>query len=103
MNEVIETILEAEAKAEQILRAAEQDVRSILSQGESSAERIVVEAQARLLAEREDALARADGAAEARYDEICAEGKAQAQRLREAYDLKIQEATDKIVQKVLGR
>ena len=60
MNEVIGTILEAEARAEEIVRAAEEDAVRILAEGERAAENIAATAEKTLLAERESAISAAE-------------------------------------------
>ena len=49
MNEVIGTILEAEARAEEIVRAAEEDAGRILAEGERRAEQADADAERALL------------------------------------------------------
>lgn len=101
MNDVIGTILEAEAKAEEILRSGEQEARQILAEGEAAAERKAAETEALILSERQKRLAAADRAAEARYHAICAKGDARAEALRTACNDKIQPAAEAVMRKVL--
>ena len=102
MNDVIGTILEAEARAEEIVRAGEQEAGRILAEGEAAAEQIAADAHTRLLAEQESRLAAADDAALSRYMQICAEGAARAETLRASCEDMLPQAADMVVRKVFG-
>ena len=102
MNEVIGTILEAEAKAEEIVRAGEEESRRILSAGNADAERILATAERVLLSERERTQAEAEAKAKAAYDTIVAAGGAQAEALLKGSEEKIAAAAHAVVHKVFG-
>lgn len=103
MNEVIGTILEAEAKADEIVREGEREARRILSEGEAAAERAVSEAETRLAAHKRERLAAADTQAEARYQAILAEGEARAQRFTNACGDSVEAWARQLAEKVFER
>ena len=102
MNDVIDTILQAEARAEEIVRAGEQEAGRILAEGEAVADKIAADAQARLLSEQEERLAAAEEAAQPRYAQICNEGAARAEALRASCEDMLPQAADMVVRKVFG-
>lgn len=102
MNEVIGTILEAEARAEEIVRAAEEDAGRILAEGERRAEQADADAERALLSAREETVAAAERTAGQKYAAILAEGKRTADALRASCSGKIPAAAQSAVQKVFG-
>ncbi len=102
MNEVIGTILEAEARAEQIVQAAEGEAKRILAEGERAAERISDDAKRTLLSDREKAVAAAEHRGAERYRAITQEGKNRADALRASCAAKLPTAVKATVEKVFG-
>lgn len=102
MNEVIGTILEAEARAEEIVRAAQEEAKNILAEGERAAEQVSAEANGSRLFSREQTLAAAQQSAEERYRAILAEGARRAEGFRAACAQKVPAAAQDVLQKVFG-
>ena len=102
MNEVIGSILEAEAKAEEISRAAKAESRRLLEEGAAAAEAIRKDAERRLIAEREACFQAAERMAQARYEELLAAGKAKAEALRAEAEAKVGTAARSVFGKVFS-
>ena len=102
MNEVIGTILEAEARAEEIVRAAEEDAGRILAEGERRAEQADAHAERAPPPGGEETAGAGERKAGQKYAAILAEGKRAADALRASCSEKIPAAAQSAVQKVFG-
>ena len=102
MNEVIGTILEAEKRAEEIVRAAEEKAKTILAEGEREAEQLNEDAKRSFLAYREETIAAAEQSADERYRAILEQGKGEADALRASCRPRTAKAAHDVVRKVFG-
>lgn len=102
MNEVIGTILEAEAKAEEIVSEGERESRRAIEAGAAAAEQTKADAERLLLSEREKKLAEAEREAEERYRALNEEAKAEAECFGASCQDKIEAAAQSAVRKVFG-
>lgn len=102
MNEVIGTILEAEERAQAIVREGDAAAKQILEEGTKAAEGTIAAAERTLMSERETRLAAAEREAAARYGALYAEGRAVAEKLRAECQEKIGTAAEAAVRKVFG-
>lgn len=102
MNEVIGTILEAEAEAAKILELAAAESKSAIAEGETTAEKIEKDAAAKLSRERDRVLAEAEKRAEAAYDKLLDEGRKKAAMLKKSCEGKTNAAAEEILGRVFG-
>ena len=102
MEEVIGSILEAEAEAERIVKAGEDDRRRILEAGRAAAEAALAEAENTLRAERESVLKDAAAKAEREYAAAMKRAEAEAERLVSDASARVEAAAETLVGKVQG-
>lgn len=102
MNEVISSILEAEAKAAEIVAAGADSARACLLSGEEKAEAIREQAIVEFKAERKQKIAAAEEKAESLYDKKISEGKAAGEALKADCKGKLGAAAEKIVGRLIG-
>ncbi len=102
MNGVIETILEAEERAEQIVRAAADESKRMAAESQAEAEQIKAEAKAAFVKEREKVLAETREKAEEAYSRIVKDGRKKAQELKDSVGAKIEDSADTILRRMFG-
>lgn len=102
MNEIINSILEAEQKASEIVAKAGEESKLIAIKGEENAEKERENAVSAFSEERKKALAEAEQKAEAAYCKILSDGKARAQALKNACSDKIEGAAETAIGRIFG-
>lgn len=103
MDEIISSILDAEKKAEEILKNSTETAKSIILEGEGKAEDIKSDAIATLRAQKKQIIIDAELEAEKRYQEIVLKGSKEADEIIESANSNVDKACDFIVKEILGR
>ena len=101
VDQVIGSILEAEARADEIVKEANFRAKADLSAADEQAENIrenAIDASKKL---RKEKLKQAETAAQARYLELMKEGNAQAEAVKTAARPRIEESAENIAKKVV--
>ena len=102
MEEIITSILEAERRADDIVKNATDNAKNILIYAENNADEIREKAIVDFKAHRKDVLASAEKDAEALYYKKIAEGEGAAKELILSVEGKKTAAAEKILKKIIG-
>lgn len=100
MNEVINSILEAEKKAAEIVAKASEESKTRIIKGEETAEREKETAVSAFLDERKRVLSQAESKAQAAYDEILNAGKASAEDLKKSCAERVEDAAKTVIGRI---
>ena len=100
MEEIIQSIMDAEKSAEEMIRAAREQAKAILAQADDRSGEIRDQAKAEIKLRREQTLALAERTAEREFAESLAEGEAQGAEIERLAEAKIEAAADLIVGRV---
>ena len=100
MNEVINSILEAEKKAAEIVAKASEESKTRIIKGEETAEREKETAVSAFLDERKRVLSQAESKAQAAYDEILSAGKARAEDLKKSCAERVEDAAKTVIGRI---
>ncbi len=101
INEVINSILEAEGEADRIRTAAAAAVKAITAAAEKECAEIRREGAEKAAAAVQAITADSEKAAKSAADKVIADGKAQAQKIIDNADSNVKEAVDYIVGRLL--
>ena len=102
MNEIISSILDAENKAEEIVKKANEDAKKILLESENDAENIKNNAIYVQKVHASSSIKKANEKANEEYDKIILEGQKDAEKIVESAKPKMQEVANKILEKILA-
>ena len=100
MEEIIQSNMDAEKSAEEMIRTARDQAKAILAQADDRSGEIRDRAKAEIKLRREQALALAERTAEREFAESMAEGEAQGAEIERLAEAKIEAAADLIVRRV---
>ena len=100
MEEIIQSIMDAEKSAEEMIRTARDQAKAILAQADDRSGEIRDRAKAEIKLRREQALALVERTAEREFAESMAEGEAQGAEIERLAEAKIEAAADLIVRRV---
>ena len=101
MKEVINSILEAEKRADEITKAAVDKSNEILLIADEKAENLKIAAVNEIKETKKEILAAAEKKAGEEYDKIINEGKITARKLKDATVDKIDKSVDVVVRSIL--
>ena len=102
MEEVISSILAAEAKADEIVKNAADDAKNIMIYSENTADEIREKAVVDFKEHRKAAIMDAEKQAESLYEKRIAEGEKQAKELVKSVENKKSAAAATILSKIVG-
>jgi len=102
MIDVISSILEAEKKADEILKTANAESKAKILSADEQAEKIKADAIADFKTERKETLKKADAEAEKQYADRIEKGKAEAKAICDKALLKTDKTADSIVKEIIG-
>ena len=102
MNEVIASILDAEKKADEIVKISVDKSKAVKQAADSDGEKIKNGAVAVFKLHRASAIKEAEKKAQAEYDKILAEGKKSAEKILTDSADKTDYFADKIVKSITG-
>lgn len=102
MKEIISSILEAESKANELLKSAADKAKSIILEADAESEKLKNDAVLSFKAHRKDVILNAEKDAESAYGNKLAEGKLDAAKLVDSVKGGIDEISDEIVKDLIG-
>lgn len=102
VDQVIGSILEAEEKADRIVKEASENAKTTMLAAEEAAERKKEETVTSFKTERKNALRLADEEAEKRYRDRLNAGGQEAESLKDAARSRVEKAADDIVGRIIG-
>ena len=102
MNEIIASILDAEKKAEEIVRSANEKAKTIRANADSDGEKIKNGAVAVFKVHRASSLMDAEKTASAEYDSAFNDGKEKAEELGNGASAKFDAFADEVVKGIVG-
>ncbi|MBO4251397.1 MAG: hypothetical protein J5911_01910 [Clostridia bacterium] len=102
MNEVIASILDAEKKAEEIVKNAAEKAKAIRANADGDGEKIKNGAVAVFKVHRTSSLRDAEKAAEGEYLAVFNEGKTKADEIAESVSTKFDSFADEVVKGITG-
>lgn len=102
MNEIISSILEAENKAEEIVKKANEDAKKILLDSENDAEKIRNSAIYVQKVHASSSIKKANEKADEEYNKIILAGQDDAEKIIEVARPKMDEVVNKILEKILA-
>lgn len=102
IDQVIGSILEAEEKANSIIKEASETATATMLSAEEAAEQMKEETVTSFKLERKNALTKADEEAERRYQERLAVGKQEATVLKESARSRMEKVAENIVGRIVG-
>ncbi len=102
MNEVINSILEAEEKAAKIVAEAGEESKARIIKGEEVCEKEKEQAITDFLDERKRVLSEAEAKAQAAYDEILKAGEARAEALKKNCADRVSGAAETVIGRIFG-
>ena len=100
MQEIIASILDAEGKAEEIIKNASEKAKEIKRTADDDGEKIKNGAVAIFKLHRASDLKNAEKKADAEYDKILAQGQAEAEKISESASDSIDRLADEIVKSI---
>lgn len=100
MNEMINSILEAEKKAAEIVGDASEKSKAVMIRGEEDAERVKENAVGEFAEERKKTIAEAERKAESIYGDMLDEGESAAYALKVSCKDKIENAADDVIGRI---
>ena len=101
MNHIISSILEAEAKADEIISKSTEKAKAIILQGENDAENIKSEAITSLKDKRNEIISFAEEDAENRYQAIVSKGEIDTKKKIEKAKTNIEKASEYVLSEIL--
>ena len=102
MNEIIASILDAEKKADEIVKGASEKSKTIRETADVSGEKIKNGAVAVFKVHRASMLKEAERAAEKEYDAVFTSGKSQAEEIVKTASAKIDAYAQDVVKEIIG-
>ena len=102
MKEVITSILEAESKAEEIVKTAQDKSKELLLKGETEADELKEKTIAFVKAKRKDVLKGAEVEANKNYNARISQGEKKAEELINTAQDKIDAVAENIVKEIIG-
>ena len=100
MQEIIASILDAEGKAEEIIKNASEKSKEIKRTADDDGEKVKNGAVAVFKLHRASDLKNAEKKADAEYDKILAQGQAEAEKISESASDSIDRLADEIVKSI---
>ena len=101
MKEIISSILDAEARAEEIVKLAQEKSKALLLEAETKAEEIKEKALADFKERKKAIMKGAEVEAQKKYDERIAKGEKSVKELKEQSQDKIEVVVENILKDVL--
>lgn len=102
MNEIISSILDAENKAEEIVKKANDDAKKLLLESENDAEKIRNSAIYVQKVHASSSIKKANEKAQKEYEKIILEGNKDAEKIVDDARPKMDDVANKILEKILA-
>lgn len=100
--DIIKDIVEAEAKADEMIKNAEADAASLKSEAEKKGEAIIADALAASREALKAVASTAEDASKDKADEIAKQAELDCRKIKESAALKKEEAVNAVIGKVVG-